>query len=62
MSQALHSCVHEAAVQCLTHIASLKSNFLNDAYKVDVNTENAIGGKGAVVTAFASSKVYRLLS
>ena len=62
VSQALHSCVHEAAVQCLNHTASLKSNFLNDAYKVDVNPENVIGGKGAVVTAFDSSKVYRLLS
>ena len=48
-----NSCFMNAAVQCLAHTAPLKSIFLNDAYKVQVNRENANGSKGAVVSAFA---------
>ena len=46
------SCFMSAAVQCLAHTAPLKSVFLTDAYKVDVNRDNVNGSKGAVVTVF----------
>ena len=47
-----NTCYMSTAVQCLAHTAPLKSIFLNDAYKVDVNMENVNGSKGAVVTGF----------
>ena len=47
-----NSCFMNAAVQCLAHTEPLKAIFVTGACKVDVNTENMNGSKGAVVTAF----------
>ena len=48
-----NTCYMNSALQCLLHVPELCSYFLSGHYKLELNTDNPLGHKGEVATAYA---------
>ena len=48
-----NTCFFNSGVQCLVHTMSLANVFLNTDWQKDLNTQNPLGSRGRVATAFA---------
>ena len=48
-----NTCYMNSALQCLSNMDVLRTYFLTEAFKTEINFENVMGSKGEVVIRFA---------